>query len=86
MFASKESSRRTDKWEALRIRTKNKVDAFLKYFSGVLDATNKPLKEVGLEIGYDTGNIISMWKSGSTQVPLHKVNALADSLGVREIT
>lgn len=41
--------------------------------------TNEELAE---ELGYERPNIISMWRTGRTRVPLDRVPKLADALGV----
>lgn len=41
--------------------------------------TNEELAE---ELGYERPNIISMWRTGRTRVPLDRVPKLADVLGV----
>jgi transcriptional regulator with XRE-family HTH domain len=39
-------------------------------------------REIASKLGYPKSNIISMFKSGEAKVPLEKVPALADALGV----
>lgn len=64
-------------------KDKKKVAAFRRYLTAVLDGSGRSMREIGEDLNYDGGNIISMWKSGATQVPLHKVVPLADAIGVR---
>lgn len=45
-------------------------------------AGQKSQKEVALELGYQQANILSMFKTGETKVPLDRIPALARALGL----
>lgn len=42
----------------------------------------KSQREIANELGYDKGNIVSMWKSGEAKFPLHKLPDLSRVLHV----
>lgn len=44
--------------------------------------SGKAQREIAAEIGYDKPNVITMFKQGTTKVPMNKVALLAKSLGV----
>lgn len=54
------------------------------YLTKQIDALSgiKSQREIANELGYDKGNIISMFKAGEAKFPLHKLPALARSLNV----
>ena len=59
--------------------TKPSVADFL---SRKIDESNKTQKEIAAETGYGNPNIMTMFKNGSTKVPLNTVGPLAIALGV----
>ena len=42
----------------------------------------KSQREIAYELGYDKGNIVSMWKTGEAKFPLHKLPDLARVLHI----
>jgi transcriptional regulator with XRE-family HTH domain len=54
---------------------------FLDWLNTLLDLNkDKPLKDIAAELGYDKPNLISMFRNGTTKVPLTKLPALAKAL------
>ena len=45
-----------------------------------LAETDKTQREIAAECGFETPNIITMFKNGSTKVPLNRIGALAKAL------
>ncbi|HYG87006.1 MAG TPA: hypothetical protein VD978_12170 [Azospirillum sp.] len=54
------------------------------YLAKQIDALSgiKSQRQIANELGYDKGNIISMFKTGEAKFPLHKLPALARSLNI----
>lgn len=52
------------------------------YLSQQLAVCGKSQREIATEVGYSNPNIITMFKSGATKIPLTKVGAFAKALGV----
>lgn len=61
---------------------KETVASFLSFH---IDSSGKTNKEISDEAGFARPNIISMLKSGVTRVPIARVTALAESIGVDPI-
>lgn len=55
---------------------------FHEYLAYQFDASRKTQKEIATEIGYPRPNVVAMFKSGATKVPIEKVPLLAKSLGI----
>jgi hypothetical protein len=53
-----------------------------KYLEQQLAVCGKTQREVSLEIGYANANIMTMFKTGATKIPLTKVGPLAKALSV----
>ena len=53
-----------------------------KYVEQQLALCDRPQKDVARDCGYENANVITMFKSGTTKVPLAKVPLLAKALGV----
>ena len=53
-----------------------------KYLEQQLALCGKSQREVASDIGYANANVITMFKSGVTKIPVNKVGLLAKSLGV----
>jgi hypothetical protein len=53
---------------------------FVRRIEGLINASPKTQRQIALEIGYDRPNIITMFKQGTTRVPVDKVAPLAFSL------
>ena len=53
-----------------------------RYIEQQLALCGRPQKEIAAECGYGTANIITMFKQGTTKVPLEKVGLLAAALQV----
>lgn len=60
------------------------LDAFAARLSTLLDGSDKTQRQVARELGYRHPNIVSMFKSGATRVPIDKVARLAFALGADE--
>lgn len=45
-------------------------------------SSQKTQREIAAEIGYENGNILSMYKRGEAKVPLDKIPAMAEALDV----
>lgn len=58
-----------------------RLNPFVRRLVHLLESTGKTQKEVAQDLGYEKSNIITMFKQGTTRVPLDKVPALAFSLG-----
>lgn len=54
---------------------------FVRRIDDLINESEKTQRQIALELGYDNQNIISMFKTGCTRVPLGKVPALATALG-----
>lgn len=48
----------------------------------LIEASGKTQREIAIEAGFPSQNIISMIKNGDTKVPLNRIPALAKALGV----
>jgi len=59
-----------------------KKEAFLKYLSFQIDNSNMTQVAIASELGYKKPNIITMFKQGTTSVPLERVAKFATILGV----
>lgn len=53
-----------------------------EYLSVQIDACGKSQKEIAEEVGFPKANMLTMMKIGTTKIPVHRVPALARSLGV----
>ncbi len=51
------------------------------YLEHALRLTDRTQTEIAKELGYMRPNIVTMWKTGATPVPLNKVEKLAELLG-----
>lgn len=56
--------------------------SFADYIAQLIEITGKTQREIAQDMGYDRPNLITMFKQGSTKVPIEKVPVLAKSLGV----
>lgn len=61
---------------------KNKRDAFTFRLERLINASDLTQVEMAEKLGYDNVNIITMFKKGSTRVPLAKISILAEILEV----
>jgi hypothetical protein len=52
-----------------------------KYLEQQLAVCGKSQREISAEIGYANPNIMTMFKTGATKIPLTKVGALAKAIG-----
>ena len=52
------------------------------YIKTQIEVCGKSQKVIAEETGFPKANILTMIKKGQTRMPLPRVNALADSLGV----
>lgn len=64
--------------------SKQKI-AVTKYLEQQLALCGKSQREVAEEIGYTNPNIITMFKTGATKIPVSKAGPLARALGVDPI-
>jgi transcriptional regulator with XRE-family HTH domain len=55
---------------------------FVKKLREAIDDSGKSQADLAVRLGYDNPNVISMFKSGTTRVPLTKVPAIARWLGL----
>lgn len=60
---------------------KSKIAAYLAKQIDALSGI-KSQREIATEMGYEKGNIISMFKTGEVKVPLDKIPALAKAINV----
>ena len=61
-----------------------KTPSVALYLAELFDQSRKTQKEIAADLGYDHPNIISMFKHGLTRLPVEKVPAMADALGVSQ--
>jgi transcriptional regulator with XRE-family HTH domain len=59
-----------------------KPPRFVRRIDRLINGSDKTQRQIAMELGYDRSNLISMFKQGQTRVPVEKVPALADALGV----
>lgn len=59
-----------------------KVSRFVQHLDGLINASTKSQRQIAMELGYEKPNIITMFKQGSTRLPMEKVPAMATALGV----
>jgi len=52
------------------------------YLTAQIDICGKSQKQIADEVGFPKANVLTMLKHGSTRIPIHRVPALARSLGV----
>ena len=53
-----------------------------EYLTAQIKVCGKSQKQIAEEVGFPKANILTMVKHGTTKVPIHRVPALAKSLGV----
>ena len=53
-----------------------------EYLTAQLEICGKSQKEIAKEVGFPKANVLTMLKQGNTRVPIHRVPALAEALGV----
>lgn len=58
-----------------------KASRFTQHIDGLINTSAKSQRQIAYEMGYEKPNIITMFKQGTTRVPMDKVPMLADSLG-----
>lgn len=51
-----------------------------EYVSHMVSKSNKSQREIALECGFESPNIIAMIKNGSTKVPLNRIGLLAKAI------
>jgi hypothetical protein len=56
-----------------------KVSAFIAYH---LKTSRKTHVEIAREVGFSSSNTLSMLKNGTMKIPLNRVPALAEALGI----
>lgn len=61
--------------------TKPKITV-AQYLTSKINASGKTQREIASEIGYDAANVITMFKQGSTKLPLNTVGPIARALDV----
>ena len=59
--------------------------SFAVYLARLIELSPKTQREIATDIGYPKANIITMFKQGTTKVPLEKIPALARALGIDRI-
>ncbi|TVO60555.1 XRE family transcriptional regulator [Denitromonas ohlonensis] len=60
----------------------NKKITIAKFLTRTIEASHKTQKEIATEIGYENPNIITMFKTGATKLPMTTVGPMATALGV----
>ncbi len=58
----------------------DKTITIADFIADRLAETDKTQREIAAECGFETPNIITMFKNGSTKVPLNRIGALAMAL------
>lgn len=53
-----------------------------EYFANAIASSGLTQKEIAQRSGLASANVISMWKSGDSKIPLTRVQALAAACGV----
>lgn len=53
-----------------------------QFLTSKINASGKTQREIASEIGYDAANVITMFKQGSTKLPLNTVGPIARALDV----
>lgn len=61
---------------------KNNHQSVAEYLADQIDQSPKSQLEIAQEAGFDTPNIITMFKQGKTKIPLIRVGPLAIALGI----
>lgn len=56
-----------------------------RYLEQAIDRSGLPQTEIAEAMGYERPNIISMFKSGATKIPIETIPKLAELLGVSEL-
>jgi transcriptional regulator with XRE-family HTH domain len=56
--------------------------AVAEFLTTRLAASDKTQRQISVECGFETPNIITMLKNGSTKIPLNRVGALASAIDV----
>lgn len=64
------------------VTTVKPANDFVRHLDDLINSSAKSQRQIALEMGYDKANMITMFKQGTTRVPLDKVPYLADSLEV----
>ena len=59
----------------------DKMVPITTYLDHALRLSGRKQNEIAKELGYQRANIVTMWKTGTTPVPLNKVEKLAELLG-----
>lgn len=58
-----------------------RLNAFTRRLIALLEKSSKTQKEIAEDLGYPRPNIVTMFKTGTTRVPIEKVPPLAFSTG-----
>lgn len=53
-----------------------------QFLSGAISLSGKTQRTIAEDLGYDNPNILTLFKQGKTKLPINKVPAMANSLGV----
>ena len=53
-----------------------------EYLTAQIEICGKSQKQIAEEVGFPKANVLTMLKHGTTRIPIHRVPALARSLGV----
>lgn len=62
--------------------SKENHQSVAEYLADQIDQSPKSQSEIAQEAGFDTPNIITMFKQGKTKIPLIRVGPLAIALGI----
>lgn len=55
------------------------------FLTNALEATSKTQQEIANEAGFPRSNVLSMMKMGMTKLPIVRIPAIADALGVDKV-
>lgn len=62
-----------------------KPSKFVRTIDRLINASDKTQRQIALDLGYDKPNLITMFKQGTTRIPVEKVPYLADTLEVDRV-
>lgn len=63
-------------------KTYSKSTSLAEYIAHQIEISDMSQREIAAALGYENANVISLFKKGLTKVPIPKVPALADALGL----
>lgn len=60
----------------------SKRQSIAEFITDAIAVSHKSQRKIADEMGLDNSNLITMYKSGATRVPLNRINSLASALNV----